>query len=77
MTLASGSAHAALVGVASKQCSTLKLVEAGSPSKSYLVQKIEGSGSCFANKQMPVGGTLSAAQISTIKSWITAGAKND
>jgi hypothetical protein len=77
MDLTSGSAHAALVGVTSLQCSSLKRVEAGSPSKSYLVQKIEGSGSCFVNQKMPIGGSLTSPQIATIKAWIKAGAAND
>ncbi len=77
LNLTSGKAHAALVGVASKQCSTLKLVQASDASKSYLVQKIEGSGGCFKMKKMPIGGSLTAAQVSTIKAWITAGAKNN
>jgi hypothetical protein len=77
LSLSSGSAYAQLVGAASLQCNTLKRVEPGAPDQSYLVQKIEGAGSCFTGQKMPVGGSLSAAQISTIKGWITAGAKND
>ncbi len=64
-----------LVGKASTGCATLKLVEAGDAAKSYLVQKLEGSGSCFTGDKMPKGGSLTAAQITAIKGWITAGAK--
>jgi hypothetical protein len=77
MNLSSGSAYSQLVGVASVECSTLERVEPGSPDLSYLVQKIEGAGSCFTGQRMPVGGSLDAAEIATIKGWITAGAKDD
>ncbi len=67
-------AYAGLVGVAASQCSTMKLVEAGDPTKSYLIQKLEGKGGCFMGVKMPKGGSLTAAQITAIKGWITAGA---
>ena len=78
LDLSKGKAWSNLVGVASKQCTKLMRVKASDPASSYLVQKLEGSGSCFSGGQMPKGGTpLSKTQISTIKAWITAGAKNN
>jgi len=75
--LAAGSAHASLVGVASAQCASLKRVEPGKPAQSYLMQKLEGAGSCFTQQKMPVGGSLGAAELDTVRTWITAGAPNN
>jgi hypothetical protein len=78
LELVASKAYAALVGVASTNCSNLKRVEAGAPDKSFLVQKVEGAGSCFKGQKMPIGGgSLTTAQIDAIKAWITAGAKKD
>lgn len=74
MSLETGKAYAALVGVQSGQCASLKRVEAGDASKSYLIQKLEGSGSCFTGLQMPVGGALDSAKLATIRAWIDQGA---
>lgn len=78
LDLQAGQAHAALVGVQSAQCTTLKRVQAGQPDQSYLMQKLEGSGTCFSGDPMPKGGApLGAANISLVKSWISEGAKNN
>ena len=69
------STYAALVGVKSKGCSTMNYVTASDLTNSYLIQKLEGKGSCFMGGKMPKGGSLTAAQITAIKGWITAGAK--
>jgi hypothetical protein len=47
------------------------------PDGSYLVWKLAGSGSCFAGSRMPIGVPLPAADITTIRSWILAGALNN
>jgi hypothetical protein len=77
MSLESTSAHGALVGVASAQCSTLKRVEPGDPAQSYLMQKLDGSGSCFTGSKMPPAGSITSAEVETIRSWIQSGAPNN
>jgi len=52
-----------------------KRVVPGDPDNSVLYKKIDGSGAYGSN--MPLGGNLSAAQINTIKQWITEGAQNN
>ena len=68
-----------LVGVASTQ-SPLKLVEPGSPEKSYLYAKLlgthdkaGGSGQRMPLQQDPLG----AEELETIRQWILKGALND
>jgi mono/diheme cytochrome c family protein len=70
---------ARLVGVASTQ-SPLKLVEPGSPEKSYLYAKLlgthdkaGGSGQRMPVQQDPLG----AEELETIRHWILKGALND
>ena len=67
-------AYSNLVGVKSTGCASLNRIEASDVAKSYVVQKLEGKGSCFTGSKMPVGGSLTAAQIATIKAWVSAGA---
>ncbi len=45
------------------------------PENSILYKKIDGSGAYGSN--MPLGGSLSQAQINTIKQWIQEGALNN
>lgn len=68
--------HAELVGPSSSQCSGLKRVEPGEPDKSALFLKLRGgfAGVCKGNK-MPTGGSVDAAQLELVRSWIAAGAK--
>ena len=74
LSLEDGKSISNLVGVGSVQCSSLKRVEAGAPDKSYLVQKLEGQGSCFTMNRMPPGGPLGQAEIALAQAWIAAGA---
>jgi pilus assembly protein FimV len=69
----------AVVGVASSECAPKVRVAAGSPTTSYLVDKLMGAsqtaGGCFSGMRMPRGRpALSAANITTIVNWIKAGA---
>src|SRR5258708_39288134 len=50
-----------------------KSIIAGDPSKSLLVQYIEGA----KQPRMPIGGSLKAAEIDLIKKWVKEGAKTD
>ncbi len=71
--LALDSGYSATVGVVSSQVPALNLVEAGDTSTSYLWQKINGTAS--VGGQMPLGGgSMSAADLAMIETWITEGA---
>jgi hypothetical protein len=68
-------AYANLVGVAATECSPSKLrVAAGSPSTSYIINKLTGTGLC-SGVRMPKGrAALSSTQIDTVRAWIGSGA---
>jgi uncharacterized protein (TIGR03118 family) len=67
------SSYAALVNVASVLEPSLKRVQPGDPTNSYLVQSLEGTQT--AGNRMPDGGPyLDQATINTVQSWIQAGA---
>ncbi|MDO8520239.1 MAG: c-type cytochrome domain-containing protein [Deltaproteobacteria bacterium] len=75
LSLASGESFSSLVNVDSAQDSSLKLVEPGDPDNSYLIHKLEGTGS---GSQMPRGGSaLSDEDMDRIRDWITNGAENN
>ena len=78
LDLSAGKAYAALVNVASSECSTYKLVLPDQPDQSYLIFKLAGSGACFTGSQMPKGGAaLSSAQQQLFRDWIANGAPNN
>jgi hypothetical protein len=78
LTLTAGNAYAAIVGVASTQCSATLLVKPGAPSESYLVHKLQGSGACFMGTRMPKPpATLSTPQIQLVRDWIANGAPSN
>ena len=64
-----------LVGVASTQNAGVQRVNPGNPNNSYLVQKLEGTAT--TGGRMPPSGALPAADITTIRQWITDGAIDD
>jgi hypothetical protein len=72
------------VGVTSQK-STLKIVEAGSPQKSFLMHKMDNTLTCpdaaceNCGVLMPLGATapLAAAERDIVRLWIAQGAKND
>jgi hypothetical protein len=72
LSLAEGSAFAALVGVDSVGLPGTLRVQPGDPAASFLFQKLQPSPPKGA--QMPIGGSLTAAQIDLISQWIAAGA---
>lgn len=67
--------YAELVGVAATQVPTLARVQAGDPSASYLIHKIEGA-PAIVGQRMPRGGQppLNQATINAIRQWVTNGA---
>jgi hypothetical protein len=64
-----------LVGVASTQDANIERVNAGNPTQSYLVQKLEGTAA--TGGVMPPSGMLPQVDIDVIKQWITDGAIDD
>ena len=68
--LSSGSAFNAIVNVSSNQSSKL-LIAPGNVNASYLIDKIEGTGS---GSSMPIGGSLTIEQRDLVKNWVSAGA---
>jgi hypothetical protein len=71
-------AYSNLVNVASIECGADKRVNPGSPTTSYVMIKLLGSGTCFTGTQMPkTGGALPQTQIDLIGAWIGAGALNN
>jgi hypothetical protein len=77
LLLTAAAAYAELVGVSSAQCAGRTLVEAGSPSRSYLMNKLLGVDIC-AGTQMPKADMrLPHADLDAISAWICAGAAND
>jgi hypothetical protein len=77
LPLTAGSSYAALVGVNSTQCTSVKLVAPGAPDQSYLVWKLQGSGPCFFGSRMPKSASLPASQIQLVRDWIANGAPNN
>lgn len=78
LNLKAGSAHAALVNVASTGMAGATRVIPGNANTSYLVQKLEGAPGIAGNR-MPRNGPpfLADAQVLMIRNWITAGATNN
>jgi hypothetical protein len=79
LDLSAGKAYANLVGKASVEVPVLNRVTANNADSSYLVIKLEGSPRMApGTSRMPlVGGPLTAEQITKVREWIAAGAKND
>lgn len=71
-------ARANLVGVASEQSQLLR-VEPGDAARSYLFHKLKNThlDAGGAGEPMPMGNSLSAAQIAVITRWIEQGAEAD
>jgi hypothetical protein len=69
--------YAGLVNVASAQCPTNKRVLPGSSATSYLARKVAGAGPCFFGTKMPKTGSITAAERTTIITWIDEGALNN
>jgi hypothetical protein len=76
LDLTTGHAYASLVGVPSG-CSGRLLVAPGSPSTSYIINKLTGVSMC-SGTQMPARGvSLSQSQLDLLRSWICLGAPNN
>lgn len=74
LRLDAANAYAALVNVPSVQVSSLRRVNPGDPTNSYLLQKVEGRAA--VGSRMPLGGgALPQASIDLLRNWIAAGAR--
>jgi Bacterial Ig-like domain len=74
LRLDSANAYAALVSVPSVQVPSLRRVNPGDPTNSYLLQKVEGRAA--VGSRMPLGGgALPQASIDLLRNWIAAGAR--
>jgi hypothetical protein len=69
----SSTGYAGLVNVASNQCTQMKRVLPSNSNSSYLINKLTGLNMCFGSK-MPKTGTLSQAELDTVRAWIDSGA---
>jgi Stigma-specific protein, Stig1 len=78
LNLSSAKSYAALVNVAASQCNDgRKRVVPGSPSTSYVVQKLMGVNLCSGSQMPKAGQGLPAGQTETIANWICLGAPNN
>lgn len=75
LNLEAANSYAMIVGVASEQDNAIQRVNPGSPTLSYLVQKLEGTAG--SGGQMPPTGALDQSAINTIRQWISDGALDD
>ncbi len=65
-----------LVGVPSRQASSVLRVAPGNPDRSYLIRKLEGTASM--GERMPLGGPpIPQSTINFVRQWITDGALPD
>ena len=76
MELSAGKTYVSTVGVDAVELSAFKRVAPGNATDSYLYMKIAGDPR-IAGDRMPFGGTLTAAEIDTVRAWIEAGARDN
>jgi hypothetical protein len=75
LRLEAGSAYAAMVGVATNQCSGNRvLVDPGSPSTSYVMQKLLNIDICTGTQMPKAGQLLAPGELDLISAWICDGA---
>jgi len=74
LDLTAANSYSSLVNVPASGYSAVRVVP-GDPESSVLYGKINGSNTFGSN--MPLGGSLSAAQIDIIKRWIEQGAEDN
>lgn len=78
LSLDSATSYAELVNVATSECSgSRKLVVPGSPSSSYLMQKLLNVDLCTGTQMPKAGQALPQAQLGAISGWICSGAPNN
>ena len=73
MDLSAGNTFVDTVGVNATELSGFKRVAPGNAADSYLYMKIAGDPRIIGDR-MPLGGTLTAADVEAVRAWIDAGA---
>lgn len=63
------------MNVGAEQCTNKLLVAPGSPSNSYLVNKLTGTDMCSGSRMPKGGSSLSNGDIESVRVWIGSGAK--
>lgn len=75
LNLTASASRTEIINVTSSQCGAYKRVEPGSPERSYLVMKLQGSGPCLIGTKMPKATQgLPANQLQLVRDWIFNGA---
>jgi hypothetical protein len=78
LALSAGAAYGALGNVAaSSSCTSLVRVSPSAAGRSYLMNKLTGTGICSGTQMPKTGTSLSAAQLQIISTWICEGAPNN
>jgi hypothetical protein len=77
LDLSTSGSYDSLVGVTSRQKTTLLRVVAGDPDNSYLLHKLEGRTDIIGARMPLRGPYLSDGQIAIIRRWIQLGARRD
>jgi hypothetical protein len=78
LNLTAGNSYSNLVNVAASECTDgRKRVAPGSPSTSYLVQKMIGVNMCSGSQMPKQGQGVPSAETQTIANWICIGAPNN
>ncbi len=78
LSLEAGNAYAELVNVPTEQCGGDRLrVAPGSPSQSYVMQKLLNVNICFGTKMPKTDLSLSQTDLDAISDWICSGAENN
>jgi len=76
MDLSAGRAYGNVVGVRSTERSDLNRIEPFSLDASYMVKKLRGDPDIIGSP-MPLGGSITQAQMDLVVSWVLRGAPND
>jgi len=76
MDLSAGVSYGNIVGVTSTERGDLHRIEPGDPDRSYLVRKIRGDPD-IVGSQMPLVGSITAAQRQLVIDWVRRGAPHD
>ena len=71
LDLSAAHSYRMLVDVPSQACASLLQVKPFKPDSSCVIKRLTGE----VPPQMPIGGSLSAAQVNVIRNWIAEGAK--
>ena len=79
MDLSAGQAYSNVVNMPSMEVPRLFRIAPSNADSSYLVLKIQGRAGLVdgVGTRMPLGGSLTQAQIDTIVGWVAAGARNN